>query len=128
MNGALKIDTEKKKVVDWVQLAQSPKFPSDGKASHGPGVSPDGKYLYLTSQVLNSVSVVDIASEKIVHEIPVGIDPNWIGFSSEGKYAVVSNTASNDASIIDLATRKVVKTIPVGKSPKRLAVGKVITR
>jgi len=84
-----------------VQLAQSPKFPSDGKASHGSGVSPDGKYLYLTSQVLNSVSVVDITSGKIVLEIPVGTDPNWIGFSKNGNFAVVSNTATNDVSIID---------------------------
>ena len=123
-NGVLKIDTEKNKVVDWIQLAQSKSFPQEGKASHGPGIHPDGKYLYLTSQILNSISVIDINSLQVIEDIQVGKDPNWIDFTKDGTTAVVSNTADNTASIIDCTANKVIATIPVGKSPKRLVVTK----
>ena len=122
LNGTLKIDVEKNKIVDWIQLPQSKSFPQEGKASHGQGISPKGKYLYITSQILNSVSVIDIASQEIVKEIAVGKDPNWIDFTKDGKIGIVSNTGDNTVSIIDLISNEVIKTIPVGKSPKRLVV------
>jgi len=123
LNGAVKINTTTKKISDWIPLSHTNKFPSDGKASHGIGLSPDGKNLYITSQVLNSVTIVDVATNSIISEIPVGKDPNWVDFTQDGKYAIVSNTASGDVSVIQIETKKVIATIKVGKSPKRLAIG-----
>ena len=124
----MKIDTTTQKVTAWLPLTQTHRFPSEGKASHGIGLAPDGTHLYITSQVLNSVAVIDVATNSVVREIPVGQDPNWVDFTSDGKFAVVSNTASNDASIIDIASGKVIKILATGKAPKRLAVGNVVLK
>lgn len=124
LNGVLKIDTEKNKVVDWIQLPQSKSFPQEGKASHGPGIHPDGKYLYLTSQILNSPSIIDIESQNIVKGIAAVKVPNFIDFTKDSKTAIVSNTADNTASVIDCTTNKVIAKIPAGKNPKRLVAAK----
>ncbi len=114
------IDTEKKQVVNWLQLSQKETFPAEGKAAHGITLTADGSLLYITSQTRNSVSIVNTKTLQVEKEISVGTDPNWIDFSADAKYAVVSNTGSDNISIIDLKTQPVIKTIPVGKSPKRL--------
>jgi YVTN family beta-propeller protein len=125
LNGMLVIDTEKKAVINWLQLSQEEKFPAEGKPTHGITLSGDGFRLYLTSQTRNSVSIVNTKTLQVEKEISVGTDPNWIDFLSAGKYAVVSNTGSNTVSIIDLQKQEVVKTIPVGAAPKRLKVATI---
>ncbi|MBK6964403.1 MAG: beta-propeller fold lactonase family protein [Bacteroidales bacterium] len=103
-------------------LPQSDKFDNEGKAAHGLSVAPDGKTVYLTSQFTNEVTAIDVATDKILKNIVVGKNPNWIEFTSDGKFAIVSNTSSNDASIIDIEKWQVIATLPVGKNPKRLWV------
>src|SRR5262249_11779379 len=62
LNGITVIDTEAKQIVAALDLGL-PIFPTgEGKAAHGTGISPDGKSIYLTSQILNTVSVIDVAS------------------------------------------------------------------
>lgn len=122
--GVLVIDPTAKKILDRWVLAPS-KFDSEGKESHGPGITPDGSQLWLTVQTTNEVVVADPSNGRVIDRFPVGRNPNWVGFSPDGKTAVVSNTSSDDVSIIDVAQRKVMATVKVGKSPKRLAVGLV---
>ncbi len=76
-------------------------------------------------QVRNSLSIIDTETKKLIKEIAVGTDPNWIDFTNDGKYGIVSNTGSNTISIIDLQKNEVVKTIPVGLAPKRLKVAMI---
>ncbi|MBK9299053.1 MAG: beta-propeller fold lactonase family protein, partial [Bacteroidetes bacterium] len=121
-HGLVKLDAEQNKIITQVLLPQSDKFDSEGKAAHGLCVSPDGKTVYLTSQFTNDVTAIDVATDKILKNITVGKNPNWIEFTSDGKFAIVSNTSSHDASIIDIDKWVVTATIPVGKNPKRLWV------
>ncbi len=125
LNGMVAIDADRRQVMRALDLGL-PIFPTfEGKAAHGLGIAPDGKYVYVTSQILNTVNVINAATFEVVRSIPVGMDPNWIDFTSGGRYAYVSNTASNDVSVIDTGAGKVIATIPVGQHPKRLAVGPV---
>jgi YVTN family beta-propeller protein len=78
--------------------------------------------VYLTSQFSDDVTAIDVASDKILKNIKVGENPNWIELTLDGKFAIVSNNSSNDASIIDIEKWLVISTIPVGKNPKRLWV------
>lgn len=126
LNGVLLIGRNEHKAVNMIELARSDKFPSDGMSAHGLALTPDGKNLYITSQLLNTVSVIDTSTLKIENEIPVGVNPNWIGFTPDGKFAYVSNTNSSNVSVIDVEKDKVVKSIDVGPKPKRLAVGEVV--
>ena len=78
--------------------------------------------VYLTSQFTNDVTHIVGVSDKILKNIIVGKNPNWIEFTPEGKFAIASNTSSDDASIIDMEKWQVIKTFPDGKNPKRLWV------
>ncbi len=124
LNGALIIPTEFKKATNWLQLPETNVFPVDGKASHGIKVSANGKHLFITSQVRNSLSIINTETNKPEKEIVVGSDPNWIDLTGDEKFGVVSNTGSNNVSIIDLQKYEVIKTIQVGNAPKRLKVAK----
>jgi YVTN family beta-propeller protein len=63
----------------------------------------------------NSVAVIDPTTNKVVADIPVGIDPTSIAV---GEGAVwVANESERTISRIDPTTRKVVRIIPIGDLP-----------
>jgi len=125
LNGCLVVDLAEKGVVNRISLGES-KFAVEGKEAHGLAVTPDGRQLWITTQITDDVTIVGTEDQKVVGRVFVGRDPNWIGFTPDGRLVVVSNTGSNDVIIIDVAQRKVVATTKVGASPKRLAVGVVV--
>ena len=127
-HGLVRIDTELNKIIGWVQLPVTSKFDSEGKAAHGLCVSPDGRPVYLTSQFTDDVSAIDVATDKILRNITVGKNPNWIELASDGKLALVYNTSSNDVTIIDIEKWQIIATITVGKNPKRLWVANIKTK
>jgi len=47
-----------------------------GDGAHAIAFSGDGKTAYITNQMANSVSVIDVASRKVSKTIPVGQKPN----------------------------------------------------
>ena len=75
----------------------------------------------LTSVAPNSVGVIDAATNELVAEVPVGIDP---GAVTVGAGAVwVANQRDETVTRIDPRTRQYVRTISVGDSPAALTVG-----
>ena len=64
------------------------------------------------SVVTGTVSVVDLASQKVTVSIPVGLQPT--GMAIDGHTLLVSNTYSDTVSVIDMMTNKVVRTISLG--------------
>jgi len=102
-----------------------------GTPTHGIGVSPDGKTLWVNSILANAVfeySLPDLklmghASLPLVErkgEAPSGAVPEWITFTPDNKTVYISNSASRSVSAIDTATLKQVAVIPVGEVPKRI--------
>jgi YVTN family beta-propeller protein len=102
-----------------------------GTPSHGIGVSPDGKSLWVNSTVANAVfkySLPDLklighAALPLVHSAggaAAGSVPEWIAFVPSGKVLYVSNSGAASVSAIDAATLKLLTVIPVGEVPKRL--------
>ncbi len=59
-----------------------------------------------------TVSVVDLASGKVVKSIDVGLNP--AGMTEANGSIYVANTYSNSISVIDVATNSVTRTIKVG--------------
>ena len=88
--------------------------------THGVALTPDNKYLWVTSLTDSGVYVYDVATKKISERVPTGSCPNWISVSPDGKYVTVSNSVDDDASIIDAKTHKQLARVKVGKGPKRL--------
>jgi len=90
--------------------------------SHGMAMAPDGRTLWVASEVGNKVLVVDIPRARVVAQIAVGRMPHTIVLSRDGASAYTANMDDNSVSVISTATRAVVATIPVGKAPSSIAI------
>lgn len=99
--------------------------------SHGIGVAPDGKSLWVGSTVANAVFEYSLPDLKLIgycslpnvhppDRAPTGSVPEWITFTPDSRFLYVSNSGARSVSAIDAKTRKVLAVIPVGEVPKRL--------
>jgi YVTN family beta-propeller protein len=84
-------------------------------------VTPDGRNLLVACEASNSLIILDLASGKVVAEVPVGAQPHFVLLSQDGARAYVSNRGSDDVSVVDVASRRVIATIAVGDEPHEMA-------
>ena len=85
-------------------------------------MAPVGKLAYVTSNLSNSVSVIDTATNIVLASVGVGSDPFAVSITPDGKHAYVANRGSNSVSVIATATNEVVATIPVGDGPSAVGI------
>ncbi|MBN2506548.1 MAG: beta-propeller fold lactonase family protein [Verrucomicrobia bacterium] len=67
-----------------------------------------------------SVSVVDLAANRVAREIRVGLHPSAMALSRDGRHLVVANAASDTLSVVDTRTDGVVETIWTRQNPADL--------
>jgi len=99
--------------------------------SHGIGVAPDGRTLWVTSISANSVFAYALPELKLLGEArlpelaldgrkPISAVPNWVTFTPDSKRLYISNAAARSVSVIDTDAIKLIATVPVGEVPKRI--------
>jgi YVTN family beta-propeller protein len=136
LNGFAAIDFATHKEVARVELPPATtEFETDGgrasAPSHGIGVAPDGKTLWVTSIPNNAVYVYGLDDLKLIGEVAlpelklaghahISAVPNWVTFTPDSKLIYISNAGLRSVSAIDVQTRKLVATIAVGEVPKRI--------
>lgn len=136
LNGFVVVDFAARKEVARITLPKTTAtFESDPgrdtSPSHGIGVSPDNKTLWVTSIPNNSVFVYSLAELKQIGEVALPVlklpgreqissVPNWVTFTPDGKEVYISNAGIRSVTAIDTATMKVKAVIPVGEVPKRI--------
>jgi YVTN family beta-propeller protein len=110
--------------VSRIKLPDEPKggTAQGGAPSHGIGVSPDGKTLWVDSALANAVFVYSLPDLQVLGYVRTEQVPDWLAFTPDGKELYVANSGSNSVSVIDTTTRKQVAVIPVGEVPKRNGV------
>jgi len=102
-----------------------------GVPSHGIGVAPDGKSLWINSTLANAVFEYSLPDLQLVGHAQLlevqplgrarsGAVPEWITFTPDSKRMYVSDSAAQCVSVIDTGTLKEVAIIPVGEVPKRM--------
>lgn len=75
-----------------------------GLQPHGLAVTPDDRYLLVTNDGSNDVTVVSIAGFRVVGTVPaVGSGPHMIAITPDGREAWTGNIVGGDVSIIDMA-------------------------
>jgi YVTN family beta-propeller protein len=136
LNGFSVIDFAEQKQAARVTLPGVPQeFDHGGyrinEPSHGIGVAPDNKTLWVTSIPNNAVYVyaldglklvgkVDLPSEKIAgRDVPLSAVASWVTFTPDGRELFVSNSGMRSVSVVDTAAMKLIKVIAVGEVPKR---------
>lgn len=89
---------------------------------HCPQFGPDGR-LYVTTEVTNTITVVDPKTNEIVDRIPTGQpESHMLVLTRDGKRAYTSNVHVGTVSAIDLAAKKVTAVIPVSSYAQRIAL------
>jgi len=136
-NGFAVVDFAARKEIEKIKLPAEPTgFGAQeqrlGSPSHGIGVAPDGKTLWVTSLSANAVFVYALPDLKLQGHValpelklkaftqPLGALPNWVTFTPDSKLIYVSNSGIRSVSAIDTAAMKVVANIRVGEVPKRI--------
>src|SRR5438093_1874017 len=118
------VDFAQRKEVGRVKLPEVP--PAErhteglqGSPSHGIGVAPDGKTLWVNSKMNSHVYAYSLPDLNFVGGVHVGNHPDWLTFTPDSKRVYVANAGSNSVSVVDVAGRKEIAQIPVGQVPKR---------
>jgi YVTN family beta-propeller protein len=120
-HGFAVVDFKTHQIVSRIKLPDEPKggTAQGGAPSHGIGVSPDGKTLWVDSALANAVFVYSLPDLQVLGYVRTEQVPDWLAFTPDGKKLYVANSGSNSVSVIDTTTRKQVAVIPVGEVPKR---------
>jgi YVTN family beta-propeller protein len=90
-----------------------------GSPSHGMGIAPDGRTLWVNSKWYHYVAAYSMPDLKLLGIVPVGHYPDWLTFSPDSTRVYVACAGSNWVSVIDVKSLKEVAKIPVGEAPKR---------
>lgn len=77
---------------------------------------------YIANQGTNSVEIMDLATNALIGNVPVGRAPSHIAVNSTGTRVYVTNAENRDVSVIDAGSSTVIATIPVGDGPTGIAV------
>lgn len=84
---------------------------------HGLGISPDNHILGVVSTLTNSVSFVDLTTNKIKGKVYVGRNPHEGFFTTDGKQFWLTIRGEDYVSVIDVTQMKEVKQIKTAKGP-----------
>ncbi len=117
------MDTNGIHVIDGNSFRQVGFIPT-GKGAHGLYFSRDAKYLYISNRGEGSVSVLNLATQKIIAKwtIPGHGSPDMGGVSADGKSLWLSGRYDDEVYVFDTANGNLKARIKVGKSPHGLCV------
>jgi len=134
LNGFAVIDFAARKLVARIELPDRGFGVAERRMdspSHGIGVAPDGRTLWVTSIAANAVFAYSLPDLKLLGQAalpelkllgrqPISAVPNWVTFTPDSKFVYVSNAAGKSVSVVDTGAMKLVATVPVGEVPKRI--------
>jgi YVTN family beta-propeller protein len=123
-HGFYVVDFATRREVQRITLPELPKDQQNwdtlqGSPSHGIGVTPDGKTLWVCSKVNHAVYAYSLPDLTLLGGVTVGHHPDWLTFTPDSRRVYVANAGSNSVSVVDVATRREVARVPVGQVPKR---------
>jgi YVTN family beta-propeller protein len=84
-------------------------------------LSRDGRSLFVTDEDAASLSVLQVASGKLIASVPVGREPEGVRASPNGRWILVTSESGDSVAIIDAHRHTLLHTVSVGKRPRDLA-------
>jgi YVTN family beta-propeller protein len=95
----------------WIQTPISV-----GKGPEGFDVSPDGKEVWVANSHDGTLSIIDVASRKVVQTLDLHTKfANRVKFSPDGKLVLISDLGMGDLIALDAAARKEIKRLNLGR-------------
>jgi YVTN family beta-propeller protein len=110
------IDLKERKIVGTVDFGK-------GVRPHCAVVGPKNGRLYITTELDNSVTVIDPQTLKIVETIPTGqAESHMLAITRDGRRGYTSNVGPGTVSALDLEAKKVLAIIPVSGTAQRISL------
>jgi len=96
-----------------------------GQGPEGIDLSPDGKEFWTAHSRDGGVSVIDVASKKVVQTLAIGTKrSNRLKFTPDGKRVLISDLDGNEVIVLDTGSRKEVKRVKMGRAPEGILMSK----
>ena len=90
-----------------------------GKGPEGIALSPDGREVWSAHSRDGGVSIIDVATKKVVQTIALGTRrSNRIKLTPDGRFALVSDLDAGELIVLDAPARKEIKRVALGKMPE----------
>jgi len=100
-----------------------------GKGPEGFDVSPDGREIWAAHSQDGGVSVIDLASKRVVQTIDAGTKrSNRLKFTPDGRLALISDMDGGGLVVIDAQSRRVSNRLTLGRMPEGILVSPDGTR
>jgi YVTN family beta-propeller protein len=88
-----------------------------GDGAHAFRARGDGRHLFVSNRVANSISMIDMQGLAVVAQLPAPGGPDCIELMADGRTLMFSSRWARKLSFVDLDSRKLVRQVPVGRSP-----------
>jgi len=110
------IDVAARKVTSEVDFGH-------GVRPHCAMFGPKDGLLYVTTELDNSVTVIDPRSLKIVGSVPTGqAESHMLAISHDGRRGYTANVGPGTVSVLDLEARKTIAVIPISRVTQRISI------
>jgi YVTN family beta-propeller protein len=110
------INLESRKIVGTVDFGK-------GVRPHCAVIGPKNHLLYVTTELENSITIIDPETLKIIGSVPTGqAESHMLAITSDGKRGYTANVGPGTVSVLDMEAKTVVKVIPISKTTQRIAV------
>jgi YVTN family beta-propeller protein len=94
-----------------------------GVRPHCAVFGPRNGLLYVTTELDNSVTVIDPQALKVVGTIPTGqTESHMLAITRDGRRGYTSNVGPGTVSVLDLAAKKLLAVIPVSATAQRITL------
>ncbi len=100
------VDTSAGTVMGTIPVAAGP---------HGMALSPDGRWLYVSSDGSSVVSVIDTGVERVLKTIEVGKSPHGVTLVPGKKLLLVAVNGEDKIAFVDTTAQTVIAMVDVGK-------------
>jgi len=87
---------------------------------------PKNGLLYVTTELANSITVIDPKSLRIVSSIPTGQqESHMLAITHDGQRGYTANVGPGTVSVVDLVERKTLAIIPISRQTQRISLSLV---
>ena len=110
------VDLKKQTVIGTIDFGK-------GVRPHCAVIGPKNKLLYVTTELENSITVIDPETFKIIGAISTGQrESHMLAISSDGKKGYTANVGPGTVSVLDLQAKQTLKIIPISKTTQRISI------
>jgi DNA-binding beta-propeller fold protein YncE len=77
----------------------------------------DGRHLFVSNRVANTISKIDLKTLEVVESYPAPGGPDCMDVLSDGKTLLVTSRWARKLTMIDMEKKQVIRQVAVGRSP-----------